>query len=506
MSRINTNISSLIAQRVLGQNNQGLSKSLERLSTGYRINRGGDGPAALIASERLRSEKAQISAAISNSERADQLLNVAEGGLQEINSLMIELQTLVSEAGSEAGLSDDEKRANQFQIDSIIGTIDRIASTTSFSGTKLLNGNYEFQVSNVAATVSSYQVNGAKMSEGSTLAVEALVAQSAQHGSLFMDFTAAAMSTGANDATSVLSFEVAGAKGSREFTFASGTAVANIQTSINAFKDVTGVSASLTGNVINLQSTDYGDENFVQVSFTDIVATQVGTIASANAQNEDTNSGATANFTAMTAPVRDLGQDIAGSINGVAAEGRGRTLAVNNDALDVAITLTGAGSQALGAVSALTIADSGAKFNLGPSVDLTNQVRVGIKNIVSRNLGATEDSSGTVRYLDDIGSGRTANVTDGDLALAQSIVNGAIDEVSKLRGRLGAVQKNVVGSTIRALGVAYENTSAAESAIRDTDFAEETSNLTRNQILVQASTSALSIANAQSQNVLQLLG
>ncbi len=86
MTRISTNVVSMLAQRVLETQNQGLTTSLERLSTGLRINRGEDDPAGLIASENLRAEKAAISAAISNGERAEQVVNVAEGGLQEINN------------------------------------------------------------------------------------------------------------------------------------------------------------------------------------------------------------------------------------------------------------------------------------------------------------------------------------------------------------------------------------------------------------------------------------
>ncbi|MEL7087532.1 MAG: flagellin, partial [Planctomycetota bacterium] len=126
MSRINTNVSSLLGQRVLGQQNRSLSTSLERLSTGLRINRGADDPAGLIASESLRSEKASISAAIGNAERAEQVVNIAEGGLQEINNLLLEVQSLVGQSANDAGLSADEKEANQLQIDSILQTIDRI--------------------------------------------------------------------------------------------------------------------------------------------------------------------------------------------------------------------------------------------------------------------------------------------------------------------------------------------------------------------------------------------
>ena len=105
-----------------------------------------------------------------------------------------------------------------------------------------------------------------------------------------------------------------------------------------------------------------------------------------------------------------------------------------------------------------------------------------------------------------IASSKGNNVVDGDLGGAQKIVDDAINQVSSLRGRLGAFQKNTIGATIRSLGVALENTSAAESAIRDTDFASETAALTRSQILVQSSTQILGIANSQPQNALALLG
>ena len=147
VSRINTNVASLIAQRTLGSQNMGLNKSLQRLSTGLAINRGADDPAGLIASENLRSEKAAINAAITNAERAVQVVNVAEGGLQEVSNLLVELQSLVSSTANEAGVSDEEKDANQLQIDSILQTIDRIANATSFQGEKLLNGNFDYQTS-----------------------------------------------------------------------------------------------------------------------------------------------------------------------------------------------------------------------------------------------------------------------------------------------------------------------------------------------------------------------
>src|SRR5688572_33445948 len=121
MSRINTNVSSLIAQRVLRRNNDSLNQSLERLSTGLKINKGADNPAGLIASENLRLEKAGITTAIDNAERASNIIGTAEGGLAEVSSLLNELQSLVGQAANTGGLSSEEVAANQLQVDSILG-------------------------------------------------------------------------------------------------------------------------------------------------------------------------------------------------------------------------------------------------------------------------------------------------------------------------------------------------------------------------------------------------
>jgi len=498
MSRINTNIQSMLGQRVLGNNNRGLNQSLERLSTGLRINRGKDDPAGLIASENLRSEKAAISAAIGNAERADQVVNIAEGGLQEINSLLVEVQGLVTQSANDAGLSQEEKDANQLQIDSILQTIDRIASSTSFQGTKLLNGSFDFQVSGVATTVDDFQINAAKLKFGENRDIDVLVTQSAQHAGLFLSAGAATLDLTAN---SSFVFEVGGALGSREFSFSSGDTLANMAAAINTFTDVTGVSAVASGTYVELKSDQFGSDEFVSFKVTN-AGGQAGGVKLASALDENAlNVAAGTAFTALSNPVRDDGQDLGATINGVTSVSKGKTASINTDFLDIAIDLSTTGAQALGAISALTITGGGAQFNLGPSVDILNQVNLGIGNVAARNLGDLTNG-----YLDDLGASKTANVVDGDLQTAQNIVDSAIKQVSTLRGRLGAFQKNVIGATTRSLGVALENTSAAESAIRDTDFAAETAALTRSQILVQSSTQILAIANSQPQNVLALLG
>ena len=108
MSRINTNVSSLIAQRVLRKNNNSLNNSLARLSTGLKINSGADNPAGLIASENLRAEKAGIQQAIENAGRASNIIGTAEGGLSEVSTLLTELQNLVSQSANTGGLSQEQ--------------------------------------------------------------------------------------------------------------------------------------------------------------------------------------------------------------------------------------------------------------------------------------------------------------------------------------------------------------------------------------------------------------
>jgi len=211
--------------------------------------------------------------------------------------------------------------------------------------------------------------------------------------------------------------------------------------------------------------------------------------------------------------VTDEGQDVEATINGIVAVGDGARVSINTDFLATEVLLTdgaagggGGNAQTLGSVNAFTIEGGGADFQLAPNVDIAGKVGIGIQNVASRNIGRETDSSNNVVFLADLAAGKGLNLQDGDLVGAQKVVRRAIKDVSQLRGRLGSFQQNTIGATIRSLGVSLENTTAAESAIRDTDFARESAQLTRNQILVSASTSTLATANTQPQSVLQLLG
>jgi len=146
------------------------------------------------------------------------------------------------------------------------------------------------------------------------------------------------------------------------------------------------------------------------------------------------------------------------------------------------------------------VTGGGANFQLGDQVNQTNEASIGIGSVSTGDLGDAFNG-----YLSSLGSGGTNSLASTNLGTAQNILNSAISQVSTLRGRLGSFQTFTIGSTVNSLGVAYENVSAAESAITDTDFASETANLTRDQILSQSATTVLSTANSQPQEVLNLL-
>ncbi len=509
MSRINTNTQSLIAQRVLDNNNRGLNSALERLSTGLRINRGKDDPAGLIASENLRSEQRSLTQAIANAERADQVMNIAEGGLQEVSGLLTELQSLLTQTASSAGLSVEEKNANQLQVDSILQTIDRISNATNFQGIKLLNGNFDFVTSGVSSSsVTDFRVKSAKFN-ASSLAVNVAVTQSAQQGALFLSLGATALDLSSGSAQ--FSVEIGGKVGSREFTFTSTTTIASMRDAINQFTDVTGVQATVSGTGIKIVSKEFGSNEFVSVRTINAggIATASSGIVGYSATNANAPGSELANFVTSGNVIRDAGQNVAGTINGLSANGRGKTLSLASDFLDVDITLSTAEAQAIGNVDgtggagtpAFYIKGGGADFQLDSKVDIGSRVSLGIQEVGTRKLG-----NSSLGYLSSLSSGSANNTVTGSITRAQEIVSEGIKQVSIQRGRIGAFQKNVVGATIRSLGISVENTAAAQSTIRDADFAAETANLTRSQILVSAATNVLGLANSQPQSALQLLG
>ena len=189
MSRINTNVSSLIAQKTLNRSNGELQTALTRLSTGLRINAGKDDPAGLIASEVLRSDITGVSKSITNTERAIQLIATADSALSQVSSLLNDIRGLVVEAANSGALSEEQIAANQLQVDSSLEAIDRIAQTTTFQGRTLLDGSLDFLTTAGAgfSTVADLTIDQANLGATGSLTVNVDIASAATQAQLTSD-------------------------------------------------------------------------------------------------------------------------------------------------------------------------------------------------------------------------------------------------------------------------------------------------------------------------------
>ncbi len=475
MARINTNVASLTAQLGLAQSQKTLNDTLQRLSTGLRINSGADDPAGLIASEGLRSEIAGINQAVDNSSRASNVIATSEGGLNEVANLLLNIKSLVVQAANTGALSPDEIAANQLQVDSAVESITRISDTTTFAGLHLLNGSLDYITSGVNNTnIQALHINQANFGTNTTIPVNVDVLTSAKTADL--EFRTSSI-------TSSVTLQISGNDGVQVLTFTSGTAASAIAFAINRSSDSTGVKAELINSAnalsgIKFESTGYGSSEYVSVQ----AQPGSGQFVTTDAQGAQ--------------KARSTGVDAVATINGSVTVGDGLDLKVNTSSLDLDLTLNsnfGAGE------TSFAITGGGARFQLGPQVSSNQQVNIGIQSVAADKLGDAD-----VGFLNDLATGGTATLGK-DPGAASRIIERAISQVAVLRGRLGAFEKNTLDTNVNSLQVALENVTSSESDIRDADFAAETANLTRAQILTQAGTSVLATANSTPQSVLKLL-
>jgi len=464
MTRINTNVSSLTAQKSLARSNLQLQEALTRLSTGLRINVGKDDPAGLIASEVLRSDIVSTQKAVSNSQRANQMIATSDSALGQVSALLNDIRGLITEAANEGALSDEQIAANQLQIDSSLEAINRIAQTTTFQGRKLLDGSLDFLIDAKPATVRDLQIDQANLGTTGSIAVSATISAAATQATTTM-----AIADPAGLADDVV-FELAGKDGAQVFNFEAGTSGDDVAAAINLVSDATGVEGTYAAGTLTLTSSAYGSNAFVSVSVIDQGA--LGTVADA----------------------RDEGSDVVATVNGMAAYGDGNKLSVSTPTLSMSITVDDGSAVAV----SFDITGGGALFQLGPDVVSNQQARIGISSVNTASLGGSEGR------LYQLASGQDASLAE-DPTTAAKIVDQVMTKLTSLRGRLGAFQKTTLDTNINALNDTLENLTDAESNIRDADFAAETAKLTRAQILVQSGMSVLAIANQRPQAVLALL-
>jgi flagellin len=488
--RINTNTTAMNALRNLTNVSDDFARSIERLSSGLRINRGADDPAGLIISENLRAQMVGLAQATANAQDAANLVKTAEGALDEIHNLLRTMRQLAVHAAN-TGVNDlTAVQADQTQIRSALESLNRIAEQTQFGTKKLLDGTagISAQVTDTARLAGIFMgstFNGQIVQSGSvTITVNAAATRATIAGT--------ATYASVNSSISLVAGGTTGAGGTvvingQSITVTGNDTVQTLIDRINALTSVTGVSAMFSfangSGVVFLTQVNYG-ANFR------IEANQSATLLFAGV---NTASAVGVDAVATVQVTTSAGVTSATFTGGRAAGDSGLKL---KDAYGNTLLLTEAGNstsvtnQRVAVVSAQSLV-----FQIGANAGQV--ARVSLRDTRASQLGTTVVAG---KSLQDIDVTTQQGAQD-----AIRIIDEAISQISQLRGNIGAFQKQVLESTMRSLNVARENLAASESAIRDTNMAEEVMNYTKLQILQQAGMAVLAQANAAPQSVLSLL-
>lgn len=479
---INTNIASLNAQRNLNASQGQANTALERLSSGLRINSAKDDAAGLAISERFQSQISGLNQAQRNANDGISLAQTAEGAMDEITNNLQRIRELAVQSANATNSISDRQALNQ-EVQQRIEEINRIASQTSFNGLKVLDGTFGVQTFQVGANT------------GETIGISGLDSRGSKLGSVLGqtdDFATSTKPIPTTTETVDLAFATAAGTvtvGSSTLTVNSGdlTDLGSLATAIEGQltnDGVTGIAVSAdSGKLVITNSTG---EN-VKVSFD---LTDGGTPAKEFKQNLNS---------------------VGGGLDAFFEAGNTATFDFTIDGFAFSVEDAGSLNDLVGAVNAQSN-ETGVKANL----DKTNE-EVIFSSAFGKDFDVTIAAELDSAAGDDIGfnesytaAANTVSLNDTDIStskgadLAMIAIDYAIDQINGYRAELGAVQ-NRFESTIANLATTSENLSASNSRIRDADFAAESAELARTQVLQQAGLSVLAQANARPQQVLQLL-
>ncbi|MEC8594847.1 MAG: flagellin [Deltaproteobacteria bacterium] len=509
--RINTNISAINAHRMLARNNEISSRNLERLSSGQKINRGADGPAALVISERLRAQIGGIKQAIDNSEAGISLVQTAEGALDEVSAALVNARQLAVHAANEAVNDEVMLKADQQELENILGTINRIAKNTQYGTKTLLDGS---KGGNGVTTGENLEYVGANEKtkgsgrRGYEVVIRQAATQAIVRGSLALDNNIIDRGE-----------QITLSEGNKTVTFQTikgETVETNLNALEKAIKDAglrIRMNRPLQMNtdanapqILEFQHLDYGSEHSFRVS-----STTAGILSSAGDVYDTVQNGL----------------DVHGEINGEEAKGRGQILtggpgAAKVEGLQIRYTGEDVGyskddlkfmplgatremnfqqglqNQAGKRVGGVTFSQTVLNFQVGANCGQTTILA--IQSMWAKALGRGVRNESEFDSLQDIDLTSAEKAQD-----AMCVIDRALEEVNATRARLGAFQKNNLESNLSYLRYAYENLSKSESVIRDADIADEMTQFTRNQIMMDTTMAMLAQANQRPQSVLQLL-
>ena len=473
---INTNVQSLNAQRNLGISQNSLAQSMQRLSSGLRINSAKDDAAGLAISERMTTQIRGLNVAVRNANDGISLAQTAEGAMASVTNNLQRMRELAVQSANATNSSSD-RAALQAEVSQLSQEIDRVATQTDFNGTKLLDGSFSaqaFQVgANAGQTITIDSIARARTStlgkfNGVNVSNNAVATPSNTPAAMTVTFTGGSLGTVnlgnvANDAKAIANAlnasGIAGMSASADPAVATGTQAALLGTEASE-----ALSFALNGTNISF------------TTGTTQSGAQDALLAAVNAQSANTGVVATNTGSGIKLTAADGRNIVAGALAG---------------ATDWSAAKLGLGG-VLGATTAGTV-----DINYqSPSGNAATAVSVDVAGGFTTGSQAIA-STGTAISAIDI-----STVTGANTAL--TAIDAALTQINSSRAALGAIQ-NRFSSTIDNLQTNSENLSASRSRIIDADFAAETANLSRSQILQQAGTAMVAQANQLPQNVLKLL-
>jgi len=485
---INTNIMSLNSQRNLNKSQEALQVSLQRLSSGTRINSAKDDAAGLAISERFTSQIRGLDQAVRNANDGISLSQTAEGALSESGNILQRIREL-SVQSANATNSASDRQALQSEVSQLVSELDRIASATEFNGQKLLDGTFGTAIFQVGANANQ------------TIQTTTANFRTNNFGNYRVEGAGGSAAT--SERINGETLTVTGSLGAETLEVDPGSSARDVADMVASKSNTTGVTAfALTEQ---LTTFDQAGAYVINLASDNAEATKVAFTISGT-EGSDGLSGAITAFndlaskTGVTARISDDGQGIVlrnSTGNNISlAELDGNTNAGKIMIGDTAIR-SGADTEAAGETA-------GEEGNELSGIVITGQVIFDSDKSFSvvGDAGETVTNQTEASVLNSIANMDVSSVKGANLALAT--VDAALNTVSNQRAKFGAIQSRF-GSTIANLSTNSENLSAARSRIRDTDFAKETAELTRNQILQQAGTAMLAQANVAPQNVLTLL-
>lgn len=495
---VNTNVTGMTAQRNLSNSSSALATSMERLATGSRINSAKDDAAGLQISNRLNSQVRGLGVAMKNASDGISIAQTAEGAMNESTNILQRMRDLSLQSANGTNSADDRK-AIQKEVSALQNELTRIAETTSFGGQKLIDGSFGSRTLQV----------GANSNETIDLSLRSVAADDI--GSYRLDLSVAAgdaagsglgsVSAAGTTAPTASSFDqtngaILSIKGedNKNVNLVTGQSAATIASNINAESADTGVTASARTKV-ELSGLSAGGQtgfklNDISVSANISDTGDLTALADAvNAKSSETGVKASVDGDKLTLTDEDGGniaiEDFTGSADGVTIAARGMDMDDGYAGLAVPLTSGAAANDSATVTGAIRL-DSGNSFSAEAGTNAT--INLATADFATLNKVSEIDLS-----------------TQSGAQSAISILDGAIGMIDSQRSDLGAMQ-NRLNSTINNLANTRENAAAGMSRIKDVDFAQETVNLTKQQILQQAGTSILAQAKQIPQAALSLLG